>query len=121
MMTPAQENPLHLVVTSIPFEQLLDFLTGRRVLCLPEGAELKSWWKECHWWEGIESDRRVCLKIEHASFPETERGAALPRVQIPQARIKELSPADDKAISKAKLPSSKTTRRRIVIEEIITS
>jgi hypothetical protein len=121
-MTPVREEPRHIVITSIPFEQLLDFLTGRRVLRLPEGTELKSWWKECEWWEGIESARLVCLKLEHPSFPVAEAGRLIPRVEVPQARVKMLQPAEPKAISRAKVLSRKVTRsRKIVVEETIST
>ena len=126
------------VITSIRAERLLDYLTGRRVLLLPEGTTLAGIWLELEPWKDGASEQpsaRIMLRLAHESFPAVPEGApipggraaiaarlnglglaAKPRQWIARAKVEPSEP--DQVISKAKVPFQKYRRRRIIeVEE----
>lgn len=133
--TPATRAQL---ITSIRRDRLIDYLTGRRVLLLPEGTRLLGIWIETEWDDGNEhiEQSRIMLRLAHDSFPETPDGCPIPGGRAETAsrltglglkpaaargiiqRAKVSTAEDDKAISRAEVPFHKYKRRRIIeVEE----
>jgi hypothetical protein len=120
-MTEIPQEPIHQIVTTVRLENLLDYLTGRRVLFLPEGTKLLACWQDNEWYKGNALNRRLKLRLEHGSFPALPEGGRIPEIQVPRATVKQIEPEPRRAISKGvfgkNVPSQKTIRRRILVEE----